>query len=422
MAHVSHINDEEEHRFQLPVAVYGYELERHGGGRGFHWGDRSLLLRRSVHFRLVNVGAAWLIRGGGRLGFPMCLVCGQSRSPFSSQREREHFEADHRERCHQRVEPTGFYSDSVADAISLPDCENRDEAYSVLEGLRTGAARVLEMDREDLEILVIGRAGTEPCTGVLYDPMPGGSGLLDQLCARFTEVVTAARETVESCPSSCARGCIDCLFTFRNAFFHRHLNRILAAERLSSWGSSLELTHEIPPKLPTEAPRGSAIPVNDAEARLRSLLLAAGFSEGLWQHQIALGQPLGSTSPDCVFRSEDAEDPGVCIYLDGLSDQAHGNAATASRDRAIRELLRSRHYEVFEIVATDLYDRAAMAKHFFRLGRVLLGRDTARAIRDETTWFDSAAAATAASNYPSRSEDVTPDPATLAADSDSSTE
>jgi hypothetical protein len=34
--------------------------------------------------------------------------------------------------------------------------------------------------------------------------MPGGSGLLDQLCERFGEVAAVACEVVEHCPSLCA--------------------------------------------------------------------------------------------------------------------------------------------------------------------------------------------------------------------------
>jgi ATP-dependent helicase YprA (DUF1998 family) len=416
LPHQSHISDDEEHRFQLPVAVYGYELERHGGGRAFLWGERSVLLRRGVHFRLVNVGAARLVTGTASFGYPVCLVCGQSRSPFSSQKERDHFVEDHLERCRHRVEPTGFYSDSVADALSLPDCGNRTEAYSVLEALRTGATRVLEMDREDLEILVIGSPGTEACTGLLYDPMPGGSGLLQQLCACFAEVVTAAREIVEKCPSSCARGCIDCLFTFRNAFFHRHLDRHLAAECLARWGAGLARAHEIPPKLPAEPPRGSSAPVNLAESRLRAMILKAGFPEPRWQHQIQLGLPLGSTTPDCFFAGAAEDDPGACIFLDGLSQHIHGNTTTATRDRAIREELRSRHYWVFEIPASDLDDRGAMAGHFFRLGQVLLGRDRATAIRSRSDWFDRASQE-AVSSHPPGSDDAGPVQQTVAADS-----
>ena len=388
MTHFSQISDDEETRFQLPVAVYGYELGRHGPGRAYNWGIRDLQFRKGVHFRLVNVGAVSLLRDAERLGFPICLVCGQSRSPFSSQRERTTFEQDHRERCGQSVEPTGFFTDVVADALSFPNCTNREEAYSVLEALRIGAASVLEMEREDLDILVIGIPGTDETLGLLYDPMPGGSGLLDQICARFPEVAGAMLEVVDQCASMCARGCVDCLFTFRNSFFHKHLNRHLAAEKIREWGERLDFSHDVPARLPAIAPTAEKMPVNAAENRLRDLLLGAGFPEAEWQKQIILGRPLGSTTPDCFFPGEDEDDPGVCVYLDGLSTHIHGNPTTAAIDRQIREELRARRYEVFEIVASDLWDREKMRHHFFRLGRILQGKERARELRDNTTWFE----------------------------------
>lgn len=158
----------------------------------------------------------------------------------------------------------------------------------------------------------------------------------------------------------------------------------------------LSVSHEIPAMLPATAPAGKRIPVNDGEVRLRGLLLKAGFPEAEWQHHIELGRPLGSTTPDCFFAGEDPRDPGVCVYLDGLSDHIHGNAATAGRDRAIRKELKARGYDVFEIAATELWDRDGMARHFFKLGRVLLGRDRARELRDQPDWFPEAATEAAA--------------------------
>jgi hypothetical protein len=75
LSHTSHISDEEEYRFQMPVAVYGHELERHSGGRAYHWGPRDITFRRSVQMRLVNVGPARLVERGGPIGYPVCLVC-----------------------------------------------------------------------------------------------------------------------------------------------------------------------------------------------------------------------------------------------------------------------------------------------------------------------------------------------------------
>ena len=78
---------------------------------------------------------------------------------------------------------------------------------------------------------------------------------------------------------------------------------------------------------------------------------------------------------------------GICIYLDGMSAHVHGNPATLRRDRQIREELRHRGYEVFEIPFGHLTDRGAMARHFYRLGRIMLGRESADRLRTDPGWF-----------------------------------
>lgn len=390
MSHVSHISDDEEFRFQMPISVFGYEQERWSGGAAYRWGSRELMHRRGVHLRLVNVGSTRRLEADGeQLGYPVCLVCGQSRSPFASQRELDHFREDHEQRCNRTVEATGFYADVVADCLTLPDCADQTEAYSLLETLRTAAANVLEMETEDLDILVIGRPGSEQVDGVLYDPMPGGSGLLEQIIERFPEVWAAAVHLVEHCPSACGRACIDCLLRFRNAFFHAQLDRHLALQRLRDWGEGVEFGHDIPPKQPQATSGLGEMPVNVAEQALQAMLRRAGFPQPQWQVQISLGRPMGTTTPDCYFPEDDPDAPGVCIYLDGLSREIHGNPETQARDRAIREQLRALGYEVFEIAASDLSDREKMRNIFFRLGRLILDRSEARRLRDEPDWFQA---------------------------------
>ncbi len=387
LAHLSHISDDEDYRFQLPVACFGYDLRRHNGGRAYRWGERPVHLRHGVHVRLVNVGAWKLVQQDANVGYPVCLVCGQSRSPFASEAELEHFQKDHRERCGRPVEPTGFFADIIADALSLPECETPEEAYSLAEALRVGAAQVLDMDREDLEVLVVRQAGSTRADALLYDPMPGGSGLLEQLCARFPEVVAAASCLLGDCASACERSCVDCLQTFRNAFYHRYLSRHLFIDKAGAWGTELRAEHAIPPVLPNAPPGQDELPVNDVEMALRTMLLRAGFPEPEWHKEIELGRPLGRTVPDCFFPGDDPADPGICVYLDGLSRHIHGNPATRDRDRDIRETLRSKGYEVFAIAASDLSDQAAMAALFYRLARAVMGKDRARMVRENAEWF-----------------------------------
>jgi hypothetical protein len=208
-------------------------------------------------------------------------VCGQSVSPLSSDRQLEQFQQSHQERCGRKPDPVGLYADVVADALSLPACPDQKTAYSVLEALRFGATRVLDMHMDDLQVLVVGYVDRDEVDGLLWDPMPGGSGLLDLVCERFEEVVQVAREVVDKCPSACDTSCVDCLQTFRNGFYHKHLDRKVASERLAAWGSAAVFTHAIPAVMPAGGPEGANQPVNEAERRLRHLLLAAGFEEGV---------------------------------------------------------------------------------------------------------------------------------------------
>ncbi len=443
LIHTSHISDEEDLRFQLGVAIYGTELGQHSGGRALRWGPQPVHLRQGVRLRLVNVGAASIVgnpslgnsasgspagratsqgiasaavsQGSGaggtpatgsdtsgnparegrrpQLGYPVCTVCGQSVSPLSSDRQRDAFRQTHTDRCGRMPEGIGFHADVTADVLSLPACDGAETAYSVLETLRIGAAQVLDMHLDDLQILVIGHVDRDDVDALLWDPMPGGSGLLDQLCERFEEVVETAREVAGACPGRCESSCVDCLETFRNAYYHRHLDRGTAHERLDEWGRQLAVDHEIPRQQPDAPPGDQDAPVNDAENKLRHLLLAAGFGEGVRGEQVRLGGTLGTTTPDVIYRAEDHDpDEGVCIYLDGLSAELHGDPRRAERDREIRTWLRNRGYEVVEIAANELDDEDAMARHFRRLAGYLSMPDVRSRMRDDRSWFRQAAA------------------------------
>jgi hypothetical protein len=399
LVHQSHISDEEELRFQMGVAVYGLERDQHNGGKAWRWGEQPVQHRRGVRLRLVNVGASSAIDRFDRFGYPVCTVCGQSVSPLSSDRQREQFEESHEERCGRKVLPLGFYADVVADTLSLPGCPDQKTAYSVLEALRFAATRVLDMTMDDLQVLVLGHVDRDDVDAVLWDPMPGGSGLLDQICDRFDEIVAAATAVVNDCPSVCESSCIDCLQTFRNGFYHKHLDRKVAAQRLAAWGGRLAFAHDVPAKQPSQAPGEGTHPVNEAERRLRHLLLAAGFEEGTRGQQIQLDRAIGTTTPDVIYRApHHREDEGVCVYLDGLSGHLHGNPATAERDARIRSWLRNNGYEVIEIAVSDLYDEGAMTRHFRKLAGYLNAADLREKVRSDSAWFRRAGSGEAAND------------------------
>ncbi len=247
-----------------------------------------------------------------------------------------------------------------------------------------GAADVLDMGIEDLQLLAIGQPGGKGLNLLLYDPMPGGSGLLDQMKARWPEVVAAGKRVVAECPSLCQSACVDCLPHFRNSYYHKHLNRHTALDRLDRWGANLEFTHDIPSRLPTTAAK--QVPVNDPELALRAMLERAGLHGYQPQHPIDLGRPLGATTPDFSYEPRSDVYEGLCIYLDGMGRHLHGRTETREKDRDIRDELRNRGYDVVVIQFGQLTDSDAMRQHFFRIGRFLLGKDAAQRIRDDSSW------------------------------------
>lgn len=392
LVHQSRIDDEEENRFQMSVAVYGRELDRHSGGQSWSWGERSIQLLLGLHLQLVNVGSNYVIRDRAEVGYPVCLVCGQSVSPLSSSTQRDDFRVKHLEWCGREAGAVAFHADFSADALVLRNCESRREAASLAEMIRFAAAELLAMEIDDLQVLIIAKSGTDGCDAVLYDPMPGGSGLLQQVCERFSEVLAAARRLAADCPSACDSSCIDCFRLYRNAFYHEHLDRHMMLECLDAWGDRLESGHAIPPRQPAATGAADGQPVNAAERRLKSLLRAAGFPDGRWQEQVLLPRPLGSTTPDVAYEVEDEPGQFVYIYLDGLSAHIHGNEETRERDIQIRSQLRSQGHDVIEITAVDLDDRAIMTRHFKKLARILMGREKAKDVDAEAErWFGAGA-------------------------------
>lgn len=123
--HHSYISDDEDYRFQMAVAVFAQDQGRHSGGKVYEWGKAQLHLKHGLHMRLVNVGAASQVRSGALLGYPLCLVCGASRSAMSSQQELDKFNEHHIERCGRPVQTIAFYAEVVADVLVLQDCPPR---------------------------------------------------------------------------------------------------------------------------------------------------------------------------------------------------------------------------------------------------------------------------------------------------------
>lgn len=383
LPHEWHIHDEEEHRFQMPVRVIACDLGGHGGGRAYSWGDRQVQLRKGMRVRLVNVGATTLLMGSApRPGFPVCLVSGVSRSPLSSPREIEDFMDHQEERFGRRPEYVGFFADAVADAILVQGCLNLSDAFSLAETMRLAATDVLDMEPEDLQIVAIPSIVSEEVTAVLYDPMPGGSGLLEQMVARWPEVQARAVGLSGECAGQCKTACIDCLLHFRNAHYHRHLDRHLAGRLLASLGPQLTPLFDIPPSVSGAAGSGGGTgSTNTKEQEFEAILAEAGFPPPETQRNIPLGHPWGHTIPDFFYADPSSRFEGICIFLDGLSRRIHGSPEQIEADRQRRLALRDAGYEVLDYPVSALADNARLAGFLSRLARLLTGREHAERLR-----------------------------------------
>lgn len=390
--HQSYISDDEDYRFQLPVAVFGQDQGRHSGGAAYEWGKATLHLKHGLHMRLVNVGAASQVKARGEMGYPVCLVCGQSRSPLSTLKELDAFNEHHIERCGRPIQKIAFYAEAVADALVLPDCASKEAAYSVMEALRQGAAEVLDMEISDLQVQVFGKPGSETFDALLYDPMPGGSGLLEQMISHWPAVVQRTLSLVEDCPSACDTSCVDCLQHFRNSFYHSELNRHTAQEYLREWGNAVRFSHLIPAVLPDDTQTQK--PGNPPEQQLVAMLKAAGLVNFETERPIKLSGGI-TTRPDVYFHAPNDQYEGVCVYLDGMSEHLHGNAQTAAKDRQIRDELLNTDYEVVAIQYQEIYDKTVMRTHMRRIAKAVAGRAAARDIESSDAWFVGEAAAVA---------------------------
>jgi hypothetical protein len=394
LAHQTQISDEEENRWQMPVMIYAEEKQRHNGGSLYDWGGKVFQFRHGVNFRMINAGSV-SVSQSDRLGYPVCTICGQSISPLSTEPAIDAFRKNHEERCGKKPTDVGFYADIIADCMMIPDCDNRKEAYSVLESLRTGAAHVLDMHIDDLQILVIGHVDNDKVDAYLWDPMPGGSGLLKQIINNFKTVTETTLKLIKDCSGACQTACVNCLQTYRNSFYHKHLDRHEAKKILEGRKNELKFQHAIPAvgNAGNQPISADAQPVNGAEQKLKKLLECAGFCNGEWQHQIRfkekINSPFGSTTPDVFYPQQDPDDTekGLCVYLDGMSSGIHGNPQAQERDRTIREQLRSEGYIVISIPAFELTDKGAMVGYFKRIAKFLSGRELASRITNNTEWF-----------------------------------
>lgn len=362
--YVSRISDEEPARFQMPVKIMGLRRETHRGGKAYTFGSVTNCHHiKGQDIRLINVGPTDKINKR-EYGYWVCSICGGVRSPYAYEVVIERFKEFHKEKCGREPEPLGFTADVTVDGLLFKDLKGMVSAVNLGETLKRAAASVIEMDEEDLQTLFFPK-DEEKVDLFLYDPMPGGSGLLQQILDAWVDVRQAGLSITKKCPRECETACYECLRSYRNIFHHGLLNRHEAA-RIFEGLEKFHFSHDIPENIVERKSEGED--TVESEAILSDLLEKAGFPLPIKQKEIPIsieGFPdIKRTTPDCMYEEEK-----VAIYVD--SKVAHGDKKAQLKDRLITDRLEEMEWTVLRIYFSELKDPVVVEIFLRKLSREL---------------------------------------------------
>ena len=362
LAHESRITEDENLRFSMPVSVLGRLRKHNRGGKGIKIGDQEVSYLRGQGIELVNLGEAGRVKNQ-ELGHWICAVCGAAKSPYAVPTEINQFLKIHKERCGKEVTRLALSVHADVDMLQFHAVACEADGFNIGEALRTAATRLLDMGPDDLQLLLV-RKADDTLDLLIYDPMPGGSGLLEQMLDRWQELIATAKELLAGCSQECEAACYACLKTFRNQSYHELLNRHHALELVEKLNVQPEFYRTIQPIYDEEKPEDGS-PSNTPEARLLRLLHDHHFPSGICRKRITTTAGL-STEPDWVH-----EETKVAVYLDGMSRGLHGDPKTAQRDQLIRGMLELDGYTVIVVQSRDLDDAQAVRQHLKNIAQAI---------------------------------------------------
>ena len=131
----------------------------------------------------------------------------------------------HKERCGKEPSRLALSVQAEVDMLQFHAVENEADRHQHRGGPADGGHPACSTwGQEDLQLLLVQKPD-DKLDLLIYDPMPGGSGLLEQMLSRWKELIATARELLAGCVQGCETACYACLKTFRNQFYHALLNR-----------------------------------------------------------------------------------------------------------------------------------------------------------------------------------------------------
>ena len=173
-----------------------------------------------------------LSEGRSRAGFHVCLACGR----HSEKREPTHktlYNSD----CAARMDRYSYGYELATDVVKLsfPMLTGYYDAHSLGYALLLGAAEATGAPETDLNVAVSRAAGSSESSIILYDNVPGGAGLVEQLSMPgvFDRTLRNAKRRVQG-GCRCDSSCYGCLRSYRNQFVHPQLDRKTALAFLNA--------------------------------------------------------------------------------------------------------------------------------------------------------------------------------------------
>jgi len=370
--YVSRISDEEVNRFQLPVTILGKLKRYRRGGKFYTVGSQNVKLLFGQRLLLVNIGPNERV-DRNLIGYPICKICGAVRSPLSSEAEIDHFKKFHKERCGKEPLNICITAEDDVDGILIENIIDQRAAANIGESIIIGASQQLEMERNDLSTIIYNN-NDNTCSLLIFDPMPGGSGLLNQIMDNWRIIIAMAVKSLNNCSNNCDTSCYDCMRTYHNVFNHSLLDRKYAHDIMQDLLYEAEFESDIPPLDEVSKEEHKNKGTNKGEIKLPEILSKYGFPDFDSQKRIDIGPPYNSTTPDLYYQDE-VQDIYLCIYFDGLSKNIHGNEERRKIDIIIRNILESRGYDVIEIASSDLNDPEALKMSLKRIAVRLKVKD-----------------------------------------------
>jgi len=366
---ISHVSDKEENRFRLPTAILGELRKEHRGIDKYVTGTIEFSHLHGQKIRLVNIGTSNLV-ASGKIGYPICRVCGATRSPYASDKEIESFIEIHKKRCGEEPKNLCFSADAQVDGLLFENLPSKSSAVNLAEGLKIASNVSLEMEPDDLQILLLPQ-DEESYNVLIYDPMPGGSGIINQILEEWPYLIEKGMKVLESCQGGCERACYDCMKSYSNMLYHTDLNRHEAVSLLDGLKKDCTKVCSIDPVIEDTVPIGGS--TNIPEILLGKKLDSYGFPS--FQRQVRIDLSDGNyTVPDFYYSSQD-ETVKVAIYLDGLSKNIHGDPKQQLKDTFLRNALQiQKNVKVIPIPASVVTGDPEVLRMYMQMVAMALGR------------------------------------------------